>query len=144
MLPPFTPSGNLPGGSHEATWEEIVERFGATPHRAILIEGLRRAIEALWAAGCRRVYLNGSFVTAKERPGDFDGCWEIAGVDWDRLDPVLRDLRAPRTAQKLAYGGELFPAHYPADLRGTRFIDFFQRDRDGNPKGIVAIDLEGL
>ena len=43
-------------------------------------------------AGCRRAYVDGSFVTAKEVPGDFDGCWEAEDVDPDALDPVLLDF----------------------------------------------------
>jgi hypothetical protein len=35
-----------------------------------------------------------------------------------------------------------FPANAAADPLGTLFRDFFQRDRDGNPKGIIVIDLE--
>ncbi|MHB8620801.1 MAG: DUF6932 family protein [Chloroflexota bacterium] len=96
------------------------------------------------AADCRRVYVNGSFVTAKEEPGDFDGCWEAAGVDPARLDPVLLDFSDQRNAQKEKFGGELFVASGPADGAGRQFLDFFQQDRDGRPKGIVAIDVGGL
>lgn len=97
------------------------------------------------AAGCRRSYIDGSFVTAKEAPGDFDGCWEVAGVDPDLLDPVLLNFANRRAAQKAKYGGELFPAEGSADPFGTRFLDFFQRDKDtADPKGIVGIDLGGL
>ena len=98
-------------------------------------------------AGCQRVYIDGSFVTAKELPGDFDGCWETAGVDLNMLEglaPVLLDTRAPRQAQKQAYGGELFPADYPADWQGRPFLTFFQHSRDGTPKGIVVLDLAAL
>jgi len=50
-----------------------------------------------------------------------------------------------RAAQKRKYGGELFPADWPADAHGTSFLHFFQRDRtNGRPKGIIAIDLGGL
>ena len=38
--------------------------------------GLRAALESLKSAGCRTVYLNGSFVTSKEAPNDFDACWD--------------------------------------------------------------------
>lgn len=31
-----------------------------------------------------------------------------------------------------------------ADPQGTLFLDFFQTDRDGHRKGIIAIDLKGL
>ena len=135
MIPAFDPAtGLLPPGVHDANWEEIVARFGDTPHRL-----------ALLAAGCRRAYVDGSFVTAKRTPADFDGCWEVEGVDLTRLDPVLMTFANLRAAQKRKYGGELFPAAAPADRDGTRFLTFFQRDRaTGAPKGIVAIDLGGL
>jgi len=87
------------------------------------------------------VYINGSFVTAKAMPNDFDGCWDLTGVDVSRLDPILRDLRPPRVAQKAKYFGELFPAHFSAG-GGKTFLDLFQTDRDtGERKGIIVLDL---
>jgi hypothetical protein len=146
VIPPFDPaSGNLPPGVHEATWGEILVRYGYTPHRLALLAGLKAALDALREAGCTRVYIDGSFVTTKLDPADFDGCWEAAGVDPNRLDPVLLDFTERRAAQKAKYGGELFPAHAPADPVGTRFVSFFQRDRaTAEPKGIISIDLESL
>jgi hypothetical protein len=145
MIPPFEPStGLLPAGIHEATWEELVARFGWTPHRLALLAGLKAALDALRLAGCLRAYVDGSFVTAKEAPGDFDGCWETNGVDPARLDPVLLTFDRQRRAQKAKFGGELFFADAPADPAGTAFVDFFQRDRSGRPKGIVALDLRAL
>ena len=72
------------------------------------------------------MYIDGSFVTVKQDPADFDGCWEATGVNADLLDPVLLDLRNRRAAQKTRFGGELFLAHMPADLMGTSFLDFFR------------------
>jgi hypothetical protein len=130
MIPPFEPStGLLPSGIHEATWQELVARFGWTPHRLTLLAGLKAALNALRLAGSRRAYIDGSFVTAKEEPGDFDGCWETDGVDSALLDPVLVTFDPYRRVQKAKYGGELFFADAPADPAGTVFIDFFQHDR---------------
>jgi hypothetical protein len=144
-IPPFSDSGNLPEGVHEATWDEIVERFATNAPRRELLDGLRRALESLRAAGCRRAYIDGSFVTAKEVPGDFDGCWEIAGVDSGLLDPVLLQFSDARAAQKERFGGELFPAEAIADPDGTRFLGYFQRDKlTGEPKGIVTLNLEEM
>ena len=144
MIPPFDDRGNLPPGMHEADWDELEEMFGGSARRAQLLSGLREALFALRSAGCRTAYLDGSFVTAKEEPGDFDACWDIEGVDADLLDPILLDLAHPRAAQKGRFGGELFPAQAPADSSGALFLDFFQHDRDGNAKGIVKIDLGDL
>jgi hypothetical protein len=145
MIPAFDERGRLPPGIHWSEWPEIEERFGHSPRRQILLEGLLRALQSLRAAGCRRVYIDGSFATAKENPGDFDGCWSIAGVDPAQLDPVLLLFDSGRAAQKAKYGGELFPAELPEGVSGKLFLDFFQTDREtGDRKGIIALDLEGL
>ena len=148
MVPPFEPAtGNLPPGIHEATWTEVVAAFSYTERRQAMLDGLRIALGMLRTAGCRRVYLNGSFVTSKRDPGDFDACWEMEGVDLPRLArsaPVLFDFRPGRRAQKAEYGGELFPID-PDDQPETNVLRAFQRDqRTGEPKGIVVIDLGTL
>jgi hypothetical protein len=101
----------------------------------------------LKAAGCTTVYVDGSFVTDKEFPADFDGCWDRAGVDratLQSLDPTLLDFSNRRAAQKAKYRGEFFLADVAANSAGTRFLDFFQHDRDGNEKGIVKLDLRSF
>lgn len=141
MLPGFDAhSGRLPPGEHAASWDEVVDRFGWTQRRRRLLDGLAEAIELLAAAGCRRVWLNGSFVTAKDEPVDFDACWDTDGVDLDVLDPVLTDLADGRRAQKDRFGGELFPNVIEMQS-GLSFAEFFQNERDTSRKGIVVIHL---
>ncbi len=145
MIPAFDAGGNLPPGIHPASWEEIVTRYATNTRRRDLLDGLLEALRSLKRAGCRTAYLDGSLVSAKELPGDFDACWEIAGVEAARLDPELLDFSSRRAAQKARYGGELFPAETAAEPAGTTFLDYFQRDRDtGQAKGIIAIDLGAL
>jgi hypothetical protein len=144
VVPDFTRDGVLPPGIHDATWDEIETKLGFTPRRRRLLAGLRRVLTALYVAGCRRVYIDGSFVTNKPDPSDFDGCWEENGVDAGRLDPVLLDFDNKRERQKQKYGGEMFPAHFIADDSAAVFIAFFQVHKEtGDPKGIVAIELDG-
>jgi hypothetical protein len=120
----------------------MVDRFGTTRHRQQLLAGLQAAVEALRAAGCRTVYIDGSFVTAKEVPNDFDGCWDIDGVDPTFLDPILLTFDHGRAAQKAKYLGELFPAQLGEGDSGATFLEFFQIDKEsGNPKGIIAVEL---
>ena len=107
--------------------------------------GLRAALDNLKGAGCRTVYLNGSFVTSRELPNDYDACWEETGVDPEALDPVLLTFDPGRAMQKDKYMGELFPTSIIADTGGLSFLEFFQTDKDtGRTKGIIAIDLGGL
>jgi hypothetical protein len=143
LIPEFTADGLLPQGVHPATLEEVLERFGGNERRERLLTGLVEALRLLRAAGCRRVYVNGSFVTAKELPNDIDVCWDIAGVDADALDPVFFDFADGRAAQKTRFGAEFFPAQTPEGVSGRTFLDFFQVDKQtGEPKGIIELILD--
>lgn len=145
MIPEFDERGELPPGIHRASWDEIVTRYAINTRRGELLDGLLQALRSLRGAGCTVAYLDGSFVSVKEHPGDFDACWESTGVDPARLDDELLDFSNARAAQKARYGGELFPVAASADPAGTTFLDYFQRDREtGAPKGIISIALGDL
>jgi hypothetical protein len=144
MLPNADPStGYLPPGVHKARWKEVAPRFSANGHRTRLLEGLLAALQNLAGAGCRSVLLDGSFVSEKELPEDYDGAWDTHGVDPYRLDPVLLDFTNGRAAMKSKYLGELFPATAAA-APGVLYRDFFMKDRNGVPKGVVNIELGSL
>ena len=46
------------------------------------------------------MYIDGSFVTVKREPGDYDACWDIDGVNAEALDLVFLDFSGRRAAQK--------------------------------------------
>lgn len=143
-IPPFENNGNLPPGIHYCTWDEFVARFETTPLRSRLIQGLLKAMEQLKAAGCRIIYINGSFVTQKPEPNDFDACWESDGVNIEYLRnnaPLLINYYERRTELKFKYKGDIFPAEMQAEETGLSFLELFQLDRKQNRKGIIAIDL---
>lgn len=81
MIPPFNEQGYLPQGIYEPTWDEFWERFSTNNYRRQLLTGLRLALTQLKLAGCQRVYIGGSFITDKERPNDYDGCFDLFGID---------------------------------------------------------------
>jgi len=145
VIPPFGSDGALPLGVHWVTWQVFAERFGATTYRRELLRGLKEALDSLKAAGCQAVYVDGSFVTAKKIPGDFDACWDVSGVDASLLDPVFLNFDRGRAAQKARFGGEFFPAQLPEGISGVTFLEFFQINNEtGLPKGIAAMDLTSL
>ncbi len=144
MLPDFDDRGFLPPGEHPATWKEVVERFGGNPTRDRLLIGLERAIILLQQAGCPRIWLDGSFVSNKLEPRDFDGCFDrcdITSLD-ERLYPPFR---LQQREQKRDFGGELFPAEAVARIESgdvrVSYRRFFQRHRTGEPKGIVVLEI---
>lgn len=143
VIPDFDSNGNLPAGIHRCTLGELAARFGSNPGRQQLVNGLIDAARALQAAGCKSMYIDGSFATSKDNPADFDGCWSITGVDDALLDPVLLDFSFERFFQKLKYRGELFPADWVEANTGRTWLEFFQQDKDtGAPKGILEIRLD--
>ena len=101
-----------------------------------------QAVKELRGAGCKEVFLDGSFVTAKVSPNDYDACWDTAGVDPDLLDDVFFDFSDRRAQQKAKFQGEFFPTNAKADMSGRTFLEFFQIDKQtGDPKGIVGLRL---
>lgn len=143
LIPEFNSDGNLPIGIHFSSWEEFIKRFGNSLQRQYLIYGLKKLISNLRIAGCRRIFIDGSFTTIKDFPNDYDACWEVEGVNPNILDPVLIEFSdLGRNLQRKIYRGDIFPAHQTESSCGKAFIDFFQIDKNtGNTKGIIAIDL---
>jgi hypothetical protein len=147
MIPAFAETGLLPDGIYWADMNEIKNRYGYNVQRQRLIGGLARALRSFRKAGCSTIYLDGSFVTAKVIPGDYDACWEAEGVNFDDLDPVLLDFSNRRATQKAKYFGEFFPADFRAEPTSPyrTFLNFFQTDKStGDRKGIVGINLTTL
>jgi hypothetical protein len=131
----------LPLGIHEATLAEVEEHFATNEKRKRLFRGLVKACKSLRIAGCSTIYLDGSYVTGKEFPNDYDVCWNPINVDVKKLDPTFLDFSNERKKQKSKYGGEFFPSSARAD--GSRlFIQYFQIDKEtGVKKGVIRIKL---
>ena len=135
MIPSFNGDGNLPPDIHQATVEEIGERFAHNPHRMRLFSGLLKVVSILKECECREVYLNGSFVTNEPFPNDYDLCWEPTGiVPTPELKAFLKDV----TGRKVRYLGDIFIRLPQAPFYVDHVIDW-QKDRDGKRKGLVKI-----
>src|SRR5215210_6459459 len=134
MIPDFR-GGRLPPGVHDATLKEIRDKLGWGQRRKNLIDGLEMALKLMRNCGIERVYLDGSFVTDKDRPGpgDIDGCYDVPpGANLEAMYPIFPWTPANRAISKAMFGVELFPSRAPATPSGEPFISFFQKDRDGN------------
>lgn len=144
MIPELTRLGILPPGVHGTTWSELSQRFGNNGQRKSILAGIRQAATVLTKAGCRRLWIDGSFVSSKAKPKDWDGCWDPFGVASSLLDPDFLDFsKAGRARMKTKYMADLFPASLPEGNTGLAFLNFFQQDRSGDPKGLVTLDLNG-
>lgn len=139
----FDSNGNLPPGVVAMTLDQVRETFTWTPRRQALFRGLAAAARNLACAGVPAIWIDRSFTTAKDEPGDIDGCWEyVPSVNVDLIDPVFLELRPPREAMKAKYGIDFLIADSRlSDARGATVQEFFQTDREGHRKGIVRVDL---
>lgn len=147
MLPIFqTLSGApwriLPPGEHFATLQEVEELLAFNSHRLNLFNGLVSAASLLAQSGCKYLYLDGSYVTEKDMPNDFDACWSLEEVNLESLDPIIWDIENGTTAQKKRFGGELYP-NCIERASGKFFKEFFKNEKHTDQeKGIIVIDLQ--
>lgn len=141
----FQKNGNLIPGITVLTIKELEDFYGYNEKRKNLISGLKIGIDHLRNCGCKRIFIDGSFVSKKELPGDFDVCWDVKDVDLLKIQtlyPVLLDFSQERKNQKIHYQGEFFPAQADAIKNPrTSYYHFFQKDRDDIAKGIIQINL---
>jgi hypothetical protein len=145
MIPEFTEEGLLPPGIYETDLKELNEKMGWSRRRFVLLEGLERALELMTASGVRRVYLDGSFVTDKDRPNDIDGCYDLApGATAEELEamaPIFPPSPDNRAKAKELYGIDFFPAAATELGSGQPFLRFFQKDRQGRERGILVLEV---
>jgi len=146
-LPALREDGWLPEGHHETTWKEIAEVFGGKPgsRRAQVLLRLLEWRDALRGTGVAgRVILNGSFISAKTEPGDFD---LIFVYDESARAIINRDADAKAltdyTYCKAAGYGDVFTFAVAAVRAFPDFcrLDMFDTDKKGIPKGVVEVAL---
>lgn len=144
MIPEFDPTtGCLPNGEWDATWKEFVLKFNTNAHRAKLTTQLFAGLQVLKVAGCKQVWVNGSFTTEKINPGDVDVLYDVQGIRPADLPKTFQD----KAGRRSFYGGD----YIPVDLANhqlafpTGLFAFFRGVRDSSTKkGIVRIRLNTL
>ncbi|WP_455591482.1 DUF6932 family protein [Bacteroides sp.] len=144
MIPDFNEKGYLDPGIYEATFEEVKDKLGFSKRRQRLLglmEGLLMECKQL---SCDIIYLDGSFVSTRLNPNDYDACWDTSSKDRESvINNVLASVLSSESEfQKQYYGGEISPAFdkSPCNLKIT-VLDYFQKTQEGDDKGIVLIKL---
>lgn len=132
-MPPFNEQGYLPPGVYEIRWQELMERFATSTGRQRIVTGLAAALRKLAIAGCTRVIIGGSFISAKVEPRDFDAYYDNFGLDFELLDALFVE---DTDSQQDVFCGELFPT--------IGYDRFLQTDKEGTPRGVVALDPREL
>jgi hypothetical protein len=145
-IPPLDDAtGYLPAGDHQATWTELVERFGGTYGRRQILQGLRFVLDQLRNRGVTHAWIDGSFVTDKPRPRDVDVLYDPP-VD---ADVTTWGVMAPQRKKELKelQRVDLWP-HPSPQPPATGFgppitlHDMWAIDRDGHLKGMIIMNLD--
>jgi hypothetical protein len=178
-LPLFNDEGLLPPNEYLLSLSELQDSFLVhgpedreayscwdASWRSTLVDNLGILVQQLWQIGITEIFVNGSFVEAKEHPNDIDGYFEcellrLASGDLERelnlLDPYkvwtwdpasrrsYRGYNKPQLPMWHRYRVELYP--HIGQLSGIRdkygnelvFPAAFRLSRAGRPKGIIKI-----
>jgi Family of unknown function (DUF6932) len=142
VIPQFREDGYLPEGLQLASEAEVTFRFGASSQRRRhLAVRLRRWLELARAIGAQRFLVDGSFITAKQKPNDVDAVVLLPETFREQIAEgndaavELGDMLLTRHPE------EIFAAEDETDWND--WIEFFSRTRevDGRRKGLVEIVL---
>ena len=144
VLPELTDDGELPAGIHNSGWQEFVSRFGASSARRLWLSGRLRTILELAATGGQlcRVFIWGSFVTAKPAPKDIDMLLIMSDdFEVDRM-PVPAQAIFDSTRAKLLFESDIFWARATIgqDVLDL-WLDTYQTSRSFRKRGIVELEL---
>ena len=144
MLPELTADGDLPAGVHVANWREFEFRFGgSSPRRLWLSSRLRTLVELATSPGkLRRVFVWGSFVTAKPAPRDLDILLIMdENFEVDRIAGPAQEVFDSMRA-KLLFESDVFWARASIgdEVLGL-WLDTYQTSRSFRKRGIVEPEL---
>lgn len=177
LLPSFSADGMLPVGDYSMTLVQLAKSSlvrGASRRRsahwdalwrARLVENLAVLVGELAQVGLCDIYINGSFVEAKDHPNDIDGYFVCDPVRFlsGRLDRELNRIAARPCWTWEGHDRRYVPGHgwklpmwieyrvelYPHFEQVTGIVDRFGNDltfpaafrlsRAGQPKGIVRL-----
>jgi hypothetical protein len=141
-IPPLQYDGFLPPGLHLAEVDEIEDHFGkSTSRRKDLFVHLRLFVEVARYCGALRMFVNGSFVTAKAEPEDVDVVIWISGKYYELIGQ--EDKEAMRLEEMFVRREpkEAFLVDKAEEWNG--WIEFFSRVRGhlGKRKGLAEVKL---
>ena len=147
MIPDLN-DGVLPEGVHACTLEELDVVFGGfsrTDQRPNLMRRLRSYVdEARAAANVQAVIVDGSYITAKEEPGDIDLLLVLKReIDLaEDLRPADYNVQSKRMVKKL-YGFDIFTA-VDGGAAYEGFVNFFANVKVSETHSYTSKPRKGL
>lgn len=141
MLPDYYDGELLPAGTHECEWEEFFRRFGIGGKRSPMAERLRGMLDTARQCAFRKAVIFGSFVTARNDPGDIDILWlTTPDLNRDELALVCQELLdSARSRDK--YECDVFYCPENSEMLGILMGTFGIDKKTQKPRGAVILDL---
>ena len=138
----FNNKGNLENNL-EFSFQKFEQEFGFNEHRKKLLASVYSLLVTFRQYGSSEVYIVGSFVSNKAKPGDLDICWNTTGIDYKKCAQEYPEFFTEQGIDTLQQATGI---HIAAifDNYTTDILDWFQFDRDGNKRGWVKIPLFNL
>ncbi len=150
----FDENGHLtPHRIIQTTWEEFVitftEHLENQAHRKMLLRKHEAFLEEIRQAFKVPFYqwVNGSFITQKEYPGDID---MVTFLPYDLIVKKAIFVQRLRRISKPDFGMDGFFAptarwnhrfHDSCENEAKRWLDLFGSSREGIPKGIIQLNF---
>ena len=138
----FDKNGNL-RETKTLTYGEFEKEFGFNESRTDKLKRVLLFLKILKSLGCASVYIAGSFVTSKEFPNDIDLCVDATNIDYLKLTKEYPEFLQTKGIEKIK---KEHSVHFAAffDFGSTEILDWFKKDRDDNPRGLVKIYLNDI
>lgn len=157
MIPPFDENGNIPPQDdlYKPNLDEFIDRFVNVEH----IE-TRKGLFSNYNRYCRRfkriltkIWIDGSFTTEKLKPADIDLTvhYDVFKCDNLKIFPFLEKSKFfDKSYVKKEYNchTQYVPVYPKDDLRYKlteiqvkAWQKHFTKDRSGNPKGLIELNL---
>ncbi|MFT4924488.1 MAG: hypothetical protein ACI8WB_000566 [Phenylobacterium sp.] len=133
--PEFNKYGTLTEDHTCKNIDELKKTWGFNNHRKILINNAMPGFRMLKAAGVPYVFIGGSFVSKKPKPGDLDGVF-VTGENFDETklpDDFLVMLED--------FGLDFYADTTPTEFDGKPHIDFFRIGRNNENPGLIQLFL---
>lgn len=146
-LPEFREDGWLPEGHYEASWEEVIAKFGGTagsPRERVLRALLdwRDRLREKGVSGW--IVLDGSFISARDSPNDFDTIVVFDDHVWELMESDIetKELLDYSSCKSRGFDLLIFSATYVREEPKWARLDAFDRDKEtGMPKGVLEVVL---
>ena len=147
-IPALNVHGLLPKGIHDCSMEEIRALFSSTDRRhkrAKLFKNLETFIGWIRPVKCFKfIYIDGSFVTDKDVPGDIDIFLELPPPS-RKILKLLEEMKIDDQSyarEKFALHAFLFVQNSPGlDLRA--FFQYVRRE-DAEKRGLQPSETKGI